>query len=798
MIDTAGLTRELEGLASKISTPDIELNISKAADEFKALNMDLVGRAAPALNDVSKILEKQKPRIPDLGALALPRVPSLGDIELPSLPDLELKLDTLKSSLPRAGEELNNGLKGMASALNDFPKDIEPTVRSSLKAATTVQTNLQAAMPGLQKSLSEVGDGLPIAAAKVKPALESASNDIANAIVGSNVQANFNNIALTLPTPAAMAETVSAISEATKKVIPTVEVVTSKEVQGTMVAALNGIKGDLGGATANLGGVLAGMKIPDLKIPNLGDIVGDKLGGLADNLTGNFSDMIPSITGGPISDILHKANGTLDVVKGSLGLPSIPGIDNIAGGLVKKFTDGPVGDALDLLQSTPNLGLDIGINIGGFESKLTDLQGRFGSVSSMLSGGLSSAVSGAIGGAVSGALSDLTSGLPGLPSLPGLPDIGALNISTALGSSLAVAGNQIVSTNVVAGIAELSEKFPILNNLEEASAEVSSALVQPIQIEVSWTETYKDDLVNKDTIIPQNYYHYIILPMGTIQRSKPVGTDTTLKVAIVGGYNVFRNEPGVLTADSITVEQAKGLRKLCKQFIEILPGINIYGKGQLTAQQERGAGGNPEEPGIDVEKLVKSLNGRSEVENIIPQTTPRGDELGKPISDRVVYQGGMDWFTANKIRNQLIQQSLMKILDQAAKETGLYVTIHSGGQMSKAEAIAKGGIQEGDDWFLPNVVKAVRTGSVRHDNGYAADIWLYTDADRKDRLVPGVSKNPPAKALQYIRACKALGATGIGVGPNYMNGSGIHIDITPQGGKWAKKGAAIPSWLAAV
>ena len=137
----------------------------------------------------------------------------------------------------------------------------------------------------------------------------------------------------------------------------------------------------------------------------------------------------------------------------------------------------------------------------------------------------------------------------------------------------------------------------------------------------------------------------------------------------------------------------------------------------------------------------------------------------------------------------------MRILDSAATQTGLYVTIFSGGQMPRAEIKSKGGFKSGDNWYIPGQKRAVATGSVRHDNGYAADVWLYTDPDRKNILTPGVNVGPPAKAEQFIKACKALGATSIGVGPGYMGGTGIHIDITGQFPYWAKKGAAAPGWL---
>lgn len=728
MIDVTKLTSEMQSIGSKVFTPELVNNLEKSKTEFEALNVELVGRLKPTLNEATKAFQAELPRLENLAS-------------------------DLKSQLPRAGQEINNGIKGLSSVLSDFPKDVEPTVNRFLKSATTATFNLQAAIPGLQKPLGELADSLPVAAEKLKPALESAAGGIANAIAGSNVQAKMNSIALTLPTPQAMAETLDAVSKATKDVIPQAELVISTEIEANLKGAMEGIKGDLGGVTKQLAGALSEMKIPDFTVPNLGNIVNENLANISGALNKNFADVVTAITNQPIADILHQANGTLGVIKSTLGVSiNIPDIDNVAKNVLRELTVGTnVLGAIDVLKNAPNLNIDVTANIDLLTGQLQGLQKDFGSVSSML------------------------------------------NKAAALNGTL------LKSTALVPIAGKLSETFPIMNSLEESFAELVSALKQPEEVEVGWTKTYKDDIVTRDTIRPKNYYHYIVLPNGTIQRDKPVGNDTKLRVAIVGGYNTNRGEGGELTAASITPLAAQAFKKLTGQMVQALPGLNIYGISEIAEAAEKAAG-ELINPGINVSKIVRQVGGRSNsaVAKLDPPANKGDAEAGQPIGPHVVY---VSWFSG-QTRNRPIQPGLMRILNSAAEQTGLYVTIFSGGQMARSEIKARGGklvrgTKYGDIWRLPNGRdQGVATGSIRHDNGYAADVWLYTDAERQNQLKGGVASNPPTQVVEFIKACRALGARSVGVGPNYMGGTGIHVDLN-SGGYWGAKGlsANAPQWL---
>lgn len=808
MINPGQLTKELESLSKKAFSPEITQGLEKAANEFKALNTEMVGRLKPAMTNVASQLAKEAPKLEALaGSLA-------GDLSGP-LANVAKNLEgiggNLKSSLPRVGEELNNGLKGISSVLDDFPKEIESSVPTFLKAATTVTVNLQHALPGLQKPLAEMTAELPIAAAKLKPELDAAATTISNAITGSEVKNAFNNIALALPTPQAVAEVTSAMSKAAKNVIPTLELVKSSEIEGVLTAQLDGIKGDLGGAAAGLSNVLSQMKIPDLTLPNIGNIVNANLSGLTAKLNTNLGQLLGGVTGSPILDALHDANQTLNVMKGTLGISvNLPGVDQVLGNVVKEFTNGTVAGALDVLKNgakidlniSPQLGISIPSGLGAAASALAtgniannipgfgDLANKATQFADVVNK-LKSPVS--LGIDIAADLSGFESKLAGLQSQFG-------SAAAMLGGAADAFGT--ISSAPIAQAATLAKAQPILNNVEEVFAETVSALKQPKAMEVSWTETYKDEIVNKDTIKPKNYYHYIILPNGITQRDRQIGNDELIRVAVVGGYNVFKGEKGVLTADSITHSQALAVRRVMEQTIKALPGIQVYGKGEFVT--EGGRGGGSVDPGLDIDKIAKSIDGRSSSPPQDPVAPKRDESLGKPIGPRVVYLGGTEAFQQNlgNPRRQLIQPKLMQILDQAATQANVYLTLVSCGQMSRAAIKAAGGNYTGSGRkYIPSSKYAVATGSPRHDDGYAADMYIYADADRK-QVLSASSIRPDPRVIAFAKACRAIGNCDIGAGPGYMEPL-MHVDNYYQfhkrpaaaGRIWSKRGQPAVGWL---
>jgi hypothetical protein len=131
-------------------------------------------------------------------------------------------------------------------------------------------------------------------------------------------------------------------------------------------------------------------------------------------------------------------------------------------------------------------------------------------------------------------------------------------------------------------------------------------------------------------------------------------------------------------------------------------------------------------------------------------TTSAGVEIAQ--DGKIIYQDdtGMTvkYVNASATRNKEVQSSLENIIIQAAKNTGLSVEIFSGGMTPQR-----------------------RTGSDRHLNGYAADVWLYTSEGKR--------LNVNSQELRdWCQQAKNAGATAIGAGVGYMGAVGVHLDIS--------------------
>ena len=114
-------------------------------------------------------------------------------------------------------------------------------------------------------------------------------------------------------------------------------------------------------------------------------------------------------------------------------------------------------------------------------------------------------------------------------------------------------------------------------------------------------------------------------------------------------------------------------------------------------------------------------------------------------------------------RNLPIQAELMNILRTAGAAAGVDVVITSGGQVPASE----GGV---------NGVN--RTGSNRHDKGYAADCRVL-DGDGT-RLYTN-NQAQLAILLKFVEECKNAGATAVGMGNGYMSNGNVHVDIAWKG-----------------
>lgn len=123
-------------------------------------------------------------------------------------------------------------------------------------------------------------------------------------------------------------------------------------------------------------------------------------------------------------------------------------------------------------------------------------------------------------------------------------------------------------------------------------------------------------------------------------------------------------------------------------------------------------------------------------------------------------------------RTMPINARLYALLDAAAAATDVDVVVTSGGQGAKGSG-------------------KPRIGSTRHDNGQAADLELH-----RDGKALSFETGERVAFIDFVKACAARGATGIGAGVNYMGDKRIHVGFGSKA-IWGAGGmsAAAPAWL---
>lgn len=123
-------------------------------------------------------------------------------------------------------------------------------------------------------------------------------------------------------------------------------------------------------------------------------------------------------------------------------------------------------------------------------------------------------------------------------------------------------------------------------------------------------------------------------------------------------------------------------------------------------------------------------------------------------------------------RSQQLNEQLLAAMG-FLPELGVEMEVFSGGQPRKGTGLA-------------------RIGSVRHDDGNAADVFFYKDGRRLDW------NNPDDVPLyqEIVKRGKANGLTGFGAGPGYMQPGSMHIGFgKPAVWGAGGKGANAPKWL---
>ena len=165
--------------------------------------------------------------------------------------------------------------------------------------------------------------------------------------------------------------------------------------------------------------------------------------------------------------------------------------------------------------------------------------------------------------------------------------------------------------------------------------------------------------------------------------------------------------------------------------------------------------------------------------------TATEDGLVPPFDSTASYNeqgtsaGRITYANQNGTRNLSLEPKMENLLRQTAEEIGVDVVITSGGQVPLTECRR----QSGSDNYLNG--KKVRTGSLRHDYGSAADLYIQNNGE----LIRG---DTPL-FLSFVQAFFRNGGRGGGCSPGYMGPNTMHLDIvgTDRGGGivWESTGA---------
>lgn len=167
-----------------------------------------------------------------------------------------------------------------------------------------------------------------------------------------------------------------------------------------------------------------------------------------------------------------------------------------------------------------------------------------------------------------------------------------------------------------------------------------------------------------------------------------------------------------------------------------------------------GAGDTAQNAGYGASTAIVGEDGTTYYEGSVPK-----DQIELRSGSGV---GNVTYANSGK-RNLPIQTELMNILKTAGAAAGVDVVITSGGQVPKSE----GGVDGVN-----------RTGSNRHDKGYAADVRVL-DGDGT-RLYTN-NQAQLAILLKFVEECRNAGATAVGMGNGYMSNGNVHVDIAWKG-----------------
>lgn len=161
---------------------------------------------------------------------------------------------------------------------------------------------------------------------------------------------------------------------------------------------------------------------------------------------------------------------------------------------------------------------------------------------------------------------------------------------------------------------------------------------------------------------------------------------------------------------------------------------------------------------------------------------------------------------ASRKRKYAVQPQLLGILQSAASASNASLVIRSAGQPSEELILSYTGTYPLQAGQTPDLY---RTGSVRHNFGWAVDVELYSLNNGQQTRIGTNVETASTELTNFLTNAYREGITGIGAGPRYMTapprgyGEGwIHLDIArdanigaPGTNYWAKRGEDPPTWL---
>lgn len=607
---------------------------------------------------------------------------------LSGLSSVQKQFSALNSIIAKGSfGDINNGIKSLSEITSDFPVE-DPTSRLKvvLKNATTIRQNKQIALSALQNPISELDESLPGVGGKVKPTVDASAKSASSAITGSSVSEGYNHIPVVNPIPAAMSSALSGMSNQ----------ITSGDIGSIVQKATSSINPALALELPSFDNIL------DLPSIDLNINLDLDLSNISNKLNKNIGDVLPTVTGRPVLDTMHKMNNSVGQIISGFGLSNNSTSKQFAENILKDLAEGATAAALDYAVEKVT-----GFDLSELESKIGIFNDTLGSISAMIS----------------------------------------------------IEGGITISTNPIRSISNTIYEGSVVNSRDEIKAEIINTKRELNTAIVHWSESYADQDIGVSDIIKSAgsvEYHYVIRKNGSIQRGKPIGAiadhadsynEKSVSILLVGGYKGTKGEVSELSEESINLSQKNSLVALIGVLYEVIPGIKIYGHGEIDESVSR------LEPGIDIPKLIENKFGKSNLATPTIIKGPDNQSVGLPTGGRVKYI-----FNENTTRDDYIQPQLMQILETTCDALGFSIKITSGGQKPSDPKNVPGG----------------RMGSNRHNYGWAADCRVL-DA-KGNRLNFGTSGTPSDDCIRFCRYVVSQGITGLGAGPGYMSGN-IHLDI---------------------